>query len=782
RVVRQTRNGEDRRASVLSAERKHCRQSALAIDGGGSNSRRQRRPSVILQPVGEDERVDVNDLWTHSYIPIFKDIVPHQETRDKLLFALRDIKANEVMLGWEWDDSNAVHHLLALIKAPYLFPAYYLSHICNQMASMLHTLSSTFTTCACGSKAKDDALNLMTEFVDGRLPVPASTLPQRPNDTDMGSSHHRVNLGPLVGAQRGFHTREKSPLNGGMNGVEMIPDQSAGPSDRRASVNITPHPEKENGAQPDHLASTSASPSPPPPVTNIQVGVDRSQEVSEPLTPDLSPSHPRRHFPDPAGHSMYRSSSPSDSDPQPQSEDEEQIPPKMRKRWIHRSMEGLSAVSPSLSPCGSNISLGSVLDEGQMEVDLGSICRHYPCPLILTPQPSHRLRLPARHISSRANLSSLPLLSGADPLPSPSPSTPFLSTLTSSFLSITSAFAPIHDADAPAIQMDENEDDLHADSDPTPRRRTRSPSPQSLLSPSSEPLRRLQSPTPPPPPLARAPSPSPSSPPPHPPLSPQVTPKVKMSLKDFAMRKKKQREEELAWTAVGLADSEEARDLNGTGPMPTSELEPPTLHTESAATIAKIARAPSPVNGRPPSNTTRPASSSTSATNGNGILRRVSRSRTASPPPSPSEDSEDSEAGGASMLRSAPPTHPRSFSLSSSSSSSTTTVASTSAAPGPHRLPPSSTYRPGSSYVPPSIPPSVRPLPSGPRALRAGMGIGVGVDAGAGGLQAAVPFTSPVQFVGVPRGPSADRDRDRGWASTGRGRGRGTTSSSSWGR
>ncbi|KAF8261837.1 hypothetical protein EI94DRAFT_1745077 [Lactarius quietus] len=943
-------NEKRRRQTSPCVERR--RRSALAIDGGGGgNSRRRRRPSVNLQPVGEDEHVNVDEPWTQSYIPIFKDIVPHQETRDKLrrqakhwrgvsalshspfpptpldntpvllsappsapptsirplphssfshpllsshtnpsvrppsysmhtiqpisssklitpytstiipssaylsdplnayahhgmpkpfvhlfgppldvaldaritgnearfvrsgcrpnavlrpmlcprtkatteeldpssskcrdsemltfgVFALRDIKANEeVVLGWEWDDGNAVHHLPALIEAPHMFPAHHLSHIRNQMASMLHALSSTFTTCACGSKAKDCALNLMAEFVDGRLPVPASPLSQRPNDPDMGSSHHRLDLGPLVGAQRGFHTREKSPLNGGMNGVEMIPDQSAGPSDRRASVDVTPHPQKENGVQPDHLASTSASP--------IQVEVDRSQEVREPLTPDLSPSHPRRHFPDPAGHSTYRSSSPSDSDPQPQSEDEEQMPPKMRKRWIHRSMEGLSAVSPSLSPCGSNISLGSVLDEGQMEVDLDTKdMPPPPMPANLDPTTVSSIAPSSSPRVFTGKLSSLPLLSGADPPASPSPSTPFanlsllsptasyssnnssplspkLSTLTSSFLSITSAFAPIHDADAPAIQMDENEDDLRADSDPTPRRRTRSPSPQSLLSPSSEPLRRLPSPTPPPPPLARAPSPSPSSPPPHPPLSPQVTPKVKMSLKDFAMRKKKQREEELARTAVGPADSDEAHDLNGIGPTQTrSDCEP--------------------------------TSSSTSATNGNGILRRVSRSRTASPPPSPSEDSEDSEAGGASMPRSAPPTHPRSFSLSSSSSSSTTTVASTSAAPGPHRLPPSSTYRPGSSYVPPSIPPSVRPLPSGPRALRAGMGIGVGVGAGAGGLQAAAPFTSPVrggfpqaQFVGVPRGPSADRDRDRGWASTGRGRGRGTTSSSSWGR
>ena len=550
-------NEKRRRQTSPCIERKPRRQSALAIDGGGGNSRRRRRPSVNVQQqqqqqqqaVGEDEHVNVDEPWTHSYIPIFKDIVPHQETRDNLrrqakhwrgvsaishhhspvllsdspsapptsirplphssfshpllsshtnpsvrppsysmhtvqpisssnlitpytstiipssaylsdplnayahhgmpkpfvhlfgppldvaldaritgnearfvrsgcrpnavlrpmicprtkapeesdpssstksrdsemltfgVFALRDIKANEeVVLGWEWDDGNAVHHLPALIEAPHMFPyaapltpvffpcqfdhtrlsrARHLTHIRNQMASMLHALSSTFTTCACGSKAKDCALNLMAEFVDGRLPVPAPPPFERPNEP----SGPRVDLGPLVGAQRGFHTREKSPLNGGMNGVEMIPDQSAGPSERRP---------KENAENADQVnGGASMSPSPPPP--QVEVEEDRSQEVSEPLTPDLSPPHPRHVFPGAAGHSTYRSSSPSDSDPQPQSEDdEEQMPPKMRKRWIHRSMEGLSVVSPSLSPCGSNISLGSVLDEGQMEVDLVS--------------------------------------------------------------------------------------------------------------------------------------------------------------------------------------------------------------------------------------------------------------------------------------------------------------------------------------------------------------------------------------------------------------------------
>jgi hypothetical protein len=33
----------------------------------------------------------------------------------------------------------------------------------------------------------------------------------------------QVDLGPLVGAERGFMTREKVPLSGGTSGVEMVP-------------------------------------------------------------------------------------------------------------------------------------------------------------------------------------------------------------------------------------------------------------------------------------------------------------------------------------------------------------------------------------------------------------------------------------------------------------------------------------------------------------------------------------------------------------------------------
>lgn len=39
------------------------------------------------------------------------------------MFALRDLKANEeVVLGWEWGDGNAVHNLPALLRTPQIFP------------------------------------------------------------------------------------------------------------------------------------------------------------------------------------------------------------------------------------------------------------------------------------------------------------------------------------------------------------------------------------------------------------------------------------------------------------------------------------------------------------------------------------------------------------------------------------------------------------------------------------------------------------------------------------
>jgi uncharacterized protein len=328
-----------------------------------------------------------------------------------------------------------------------------------------------------------------------------------------------------------------------------------------------------------------------------------------------------------------------------------------------------------------------------------------------------------------------------------------------------------------------------------------------------------------------------------------------MSLKDFAMRKKKQREEEQARAAalplsptprnggpvdvvspdsdpplnaaknLGIADdASEATAPDGATPGETIEsvagidsgAEPTVLResTESslyslpqingvhldtslASTLAEIAQVIPPGKGCQLQGDVGTMNDSIPGTHGvkcNGDrgrhLNSVSPRSSRTPSPSLTE-SEDSETGTGMTARGMllPPTQPRSFMVNASASSP---VLSSSGGGGalPHRLPPSSTYRPGSSYVPPSIPPSVRPLPSGPRALRAGMGGGFASgqqqqQSGARGYGHHHPHGhphGPGSFPGVPRGPSSsvERERDRGWMGVSRGRGRGAASS--WGR
>lgn len=89
------------------------------------------------------------------------------------LFALRDLRAEEeIVLGWEWDDGHAVHMLPALIESPGMFGPAHLHHLRSQFTSILHALSSTFTTCACGSSTRDCAVRVMERVVEGRWPWP----------------------------------------------------------------------------------------------------------------------------------------------------------------------------------------------------------------------------------------------------------------------------------------------------------------------------------------------------------------------------------------------------------------------------------------------------------------------------------------------------------------------------------------------------------------------------------------------------------------------------------
>ena len=107
------------------------------------------------------------------------------------IFALRDLKAREeVVLGWEWDDGSVVHKLPALVEmgdgkrgegpskltcVSLFLNLTYVSHsvvhhanisyrkpsphhverLRLQMQNIVHSIQSSFMTCACGSAVKD---------------------------------------------------------------------------------------------------------------------------------------------------------------------------------------------------------------------------------------------------------------------------------------------------------------------------------------------------------------------------------------------------------------------------------------------------------------------------------------------------------------------------------------------------------------------------------------------------------------------------------------------------
>jgi len=113
------------------------------------------------------------------------------------------------------------------------------------MSCMLHTLSSTFTTCACGSKSRDCVLKLMEAFVDCELP------PKPPST--------RIDMGPLVGHRRGFRTREKVPFSGGLSGVEMVTLEPMSRATSSSSTDSEPHGRPLDGDIKPQPAVTSIS-------------------------------------------------------------------------------------------------------------------------------------------------------------------------------------------------------------------------------------------------------------------------------------------------------------------------------------------------------------------------------------------------------------------------------------------------------------------------------------------------------------------------------------------
>ena len=235
------------------------------------------------------------------------------------------------------------------------------------MTSMLHSLASTFTTCACGAKARDCVLNRIAEFVENQTPLTPSPSPPsqfaKEKEKHNGksrkgdpaeSSPAPVDLGPLVGIERGFKTRERIPSSGGMGGVEMVPPSpsaEAGPSRLTAD---TPR----RVSFPDDLLIPSSKAK----KAKARKGKGRAEEVedgeSDGDSGDIQGASGSCICQTSlsllitsltlflAGRSRVRRASGASSDPEAMDVDapppqEECLPPRLRKAWIAKSLERL---------------------------------------------------------------------------------------------------------------------------------------------------------------------------------------------------------------------------------------------------------------------------------------------------------------------------------------------------------------------------------------------------------------------------------------------------------
>lgn len=251
------------------------------------------------------------------------------------------------------------------------------------MQNIVHSIQSSFVSCACGSTAKDCALRLMENFVDGefplRVPPPLSSsqhysrgksAPRSPvarrstmspeNDLTAESPLNKhpaslsalkvqqrnsrarraegggVDLGPLIGAQRGIRTRViGGEASGGMRGVEMVDEQGRvvddgfGAEDRR-----TPGIGNGKGKEKEKEPAPEVRIQQPTPRKLDRKAKSRAtfMDLLQPSPNDdteraLTPSkRPRVN-----GLSAHEGVAVA----------EDKMPPKMRKKWIRQSSDNL---------------------------------------------------------------------------------------------------------------------------------------------------------------------------------------------------------------------------------------------------------------------------------------------------------------------------------------------------------------------------------------------------------------------------------------------------------
>ena len=258
----------------------------------------------------------------------------------------------------------------------------------------------------------------MEAFVDCELP-------QKPPNT-------HIDMGPLIGHQRGFRTREKVPFSGGLAGVEMVALEPMSRATSSSSTDSEPHGRLLDGdIKPQSAATPTSKPCPVSSTSrkrrhdgSIRDGRGASSSDSEvdqtgalyrsirfDLVPTPAVATPRQR--------QKRRIDPKVPDPDlARTVDQRTVPAKMRKRWIHQTMQ-------EATPRPTGVDETSGTEEEHMDIDhgnstlLSAFCPSahlVPDSAIMPPPP-----VPPRRKSKKSRKPP------ASPSPAPisSPSTPF---------------------------------------------------------------------------------------------------------------------------------------------------------------------------------------------------------------------------------------------------------------------------------------------------------------------------------------------------------------------
>ena len=192
------------------------------------------------------------------------------------------------------------------------------------MQTILHSLTSTFTTCACGSRTRDCALTLMSTFVD----APSSATSTLPPHADPD---------PLVGHPRGFRARERIPQAAGLASAELDPSDVARAF--RSDPAPTANPTTTNGdRQPARKRRKLIY---PPMVPSESIEADAEPRPAPRVDKGKGRAVEGLGFVVQASEVILKG--------------EEQMPPKMRKRWMHVALELLKVSSVEVGALGERL-------------------------------------------------------------------------------------------------------------------------------------------------------------------------------------------------------------------------------------------------------------------------------------------------------------------------------------------------------------------------------------------------------------------------------------------